>query len=1112
MRTSANNGVGLEKVELAALTKSKRPNAIDNNKVTPESATGTPAVNPVNNKPPVIRTKIQVPRLRHDLLPRRRLVDFIHTHLDRKLILISAPAGYGKTSLLSDFAHDTDLPVCWYTLDPFDRDLRSFLEYLIAAIALKFSDFGERSRTYLQNVTDPSRNLYPMVSTLVQEIYDTIPEYFVLVLDDQQTVEEQEQISEFLDLFVTYVDENCHLIIASRTLPTLPNLSLLVARRQAAGLSIDELRFTPHEIQALALQNHGLKLNPEQAEILAQRTGGWVTGLLLTAVPRWEQAQQEIPIQGRINVGLYDYLSRQVLEQQPASLREFLLDSSVLDELSPGLCTEVLEVNQPTALMDQLLTRNLFVIEFEGADYRLRFHDLFRDFLQTSLRRRDETRYRRLTRRAAQVYAARGDWERAVSRYLALQEYEPVAEIIDRTGGKLFEAGRWDTLAGWIDALPETIREKRPYLSVHRGKIHMDRGDHTAAMALFEQAQRAFAAADDKAGIAQMLATKSYVLRFQGRYAEATAHCKQALALANGTTVRERVAMALAQKNLALCQLRLGRLAESQKALQEALNLYQQLDAAYDVGMVYHDLGLGYELKGDLDKAVEHYRSALQYWRELGNPGPWANTLNGLGVVYYLQGKYDEALPILNEALARAQQAGDARVEAFVWASLGDLHRDLKAYQRARQAYLQGLEVAQRAHVGFIITYALDGLGNVFRLQGDPAQARERLLEALEHAHDHESAYELGLCHASLGILTSEEGELGVARQHLDQAVKGFEQGGFARDLARAYLHRAQVAYRAGDRETALSDLERSLALAEELSSDQFLVVDGHSLQPLLRYAASQGVAADLLPHLLDRIRAYQAQWEARPEPVIQEKPQPTLAIYALGQPRVVLDGEGVQWATAQSRDLFFCLLLHSRGLRKEEIGQIFWPDHAPPKLDGIFRSTLYRLRRALFRESIVFTDSVYRFNRESDYWSDAEAFDNLLDQADHSATPEKRITLLEEGLLLYRGTYLEGLYADWCALERERLQGRYLAALEALAGLYVARRDLQPAMELYQRVLAQDPYQEVAHRELMRCYYRLGDRAAAVRQYQICANILLEDLGLSPTQETEALYLQIIG
>ena len=124
-----------------------------------------------------------------------------------------------------------------------------------------------------------------LVSTIVQELHDIVHEYFVLVLDDHHTVEDQDRVNEFQDLFVTYADEHCHVILSSRMLPALPSLSLLIARQQAAGLSLDELRFSSEEVQALALRNHGIELSARQAGVLAWRTGGWVTGLLLTASP-----------------------------------------------------------------------------------------------------------------------------------------------------------------------------------------------------------------------------------------------------------------------------------------------------------------------------------------------------------------------------------------------------------------------------------------------------------------------------------------------------------------------------------------------------------------------------------------------------------------------------------------------------------------------------------------------------------------------------------------------------------------------------------------------------------------------------------------------------------
>ncbi len=1061
---------------------------------------------------PLIVTKLRVPRRRHDLLPRRRLVNFIHGHLDRKLILISAPAGYGKTSLLTDFAHDTDLPVCWYTLDEFDRDLRVFLEHLIAAIAHRFPAFGQRSLSFLRGSTGPGVNLYALVATVVQEIYDTIPEYFFLVLDDHHTVEEQEQISEFLDLFISYVDENCHMIIASRTLPALPNLSLLVARRLAAGLSIDELRFTPQEIQALAQQNYRLDLTAEQANRLAERTGGWITGLLLTTTHRWQESNSEVPVRGRINIDVYDYLSRQVLDRQPDALRRFLLDSSVLDDMSPQLCAEVLGIDRPDRLLDQIRVRNLFVIEFEGQQIRLRYHDLFHDFLQDTLRNENQARFRELTLRAAQAYAARGEWERAVSRYVALGQFQPVVEITRRLGTQLFDAGRWDTLASWIDALPDQDLADNPAFLLHRGKIHMERGEHAQAFARYALAEELSSAAGDEPGRAYALAMKGYILRFQGRYAEALAQSEKALQLVSGASAQEQYAMALAHNNVGLCHFRQGDLDKGQAALAESARLYKTLTDSYGEGMVYHDLGLAHELMGDLSAAADYYEAALHRWEQLGSPGPWANTLNGLGVVYYLQGNYDQAAQALEQALGKSRSAGDLRVEAFVWASLGDLHRDQGAYERAQQAYAQALEIANRCRSGFIQTYATNGLGNVSRLQGDVARAAGQLERAMALANQHGSSYEAGLCHISLGVLAGDTDDVDNALRHLDRAVEQLSAGGFRRDLASACLQRAQIAFQAGKREQSLADLEQTLELANQLGFDQFIVVEGGRLAGLLQYARSQEMKEDFLPELISRLEAHRAEVASRAEPSIKVEPGQSLRIQALGQPRASVGGEDVQWAIQQSRDLFFCLLQHRQGLRKEEIGTLFWPDHIPHKLDGVFRSTLYRLRRSVSRESVVFVDGVYSFNWDSDYWLDVETFETLLDRAEEIADVDERRALLEEALALCQGDYLEGIYDDWSVLERERLRERQLTARESLAQLYASRGSLQDAIESYQRLVTLDPYRESAHRELMRCHYRLGDRVAAIRQYHACMQVLRDELGLSPTPETEELYLQIIG
>ncbi len=732
--------------------------------------------------------------------------------------------------------------------------------------------------------------------------------------------------------------------------------------------------------------------------------------------------------------------------------------------------------------------------------------------MRATLRRKDEARYLDLTRRAAAAYAAHGQWERAVSRYLTLKDYDRVAEIIEQTAIRLHESGRWDTLAGWIDALPEDVLAARPFCLIHRGKIHMERGAHRQALAAYDQARQACRLLGHNLGAAHALVQKSYVLRFQGQYADALAHCHEALALANGPSASAKFAQALAHRNAGLCYLRLGQLEDGLGNLQQALRLYEELDDPYDIGMTRHDLGLAHELAGDLDRAADRYQSALQQWQQLGNLGAWANTLNSLGVIHFYRGDYERSAQLLNEALDKVRPVNNLRVEALIWASLGDLQRDLGAYELARQAFTDGLQTATRCNEGFVVTYALDGLGNILRLQGDLPRARQRLLEALEQAERHDSTFEIGLVHSSLGILAVQEGALQSAREHLDKAIALFSAGGYKREWARVCLHKANLDYAHGERKDALAGLKQAFKLAQQLSFDHFMVVEGQHLKPLLQYAAKHSAHDNGFARLLERIQAYQARTAQRPEPVVQAEPPSPLRLYALGKPLVELEDAPVSWPTTQSRDVFFCLLHHTQGLSKEQVGAIFWPDHSPQKLDGIFRSTLYRVRRAVFRESVVLEAGLYRFNGQCDYWFDVRVFERLLDQAEGGAEAQDKIGLLQKACDLYRGDYLEGNDADWCMLTREQLRKRYLEALETLAALHCDQGEPRQAIEVYQKSLRCDPYRESAYRGLMTCHYHLGDRAAAIRHYQTCAAILRDELKLGPAPETTKLLLKIMS
>jgi ATP/maltotriose-dependent transcriptional regulator MalT len=261
----------------------------------------------MSSSPPLV-TKIVVPTRRRDLLRRQRLLDFLHEYGDRKLILVSASAGYGKTSLLVDYARDTDLPVCWYALDAGDADPFVFLEYLVASLQRRFPAFGGRTTALLRQ-PEQAQNLDACAGALVTDIHEGIDSFFTLVLDDFHLVESAGPVNELIDRLLYYLPENAHLILCGRTIPANLTLTRLTARQEVAGLGASDLRFTAEEIRALIHHNHGLEITPAVAEQLAEQSEGWIAGIVLTTPTLWRGLFQEWVKGFGPGSQLFDYLA-----------------------------------------------------------------------------------------------------------------------------------------------------------------------------------------------------------------------------------------------------------------------------------------------------------------------------------------------------------------------------------------------------------------------------------------------------------------------------------------------------------------------------------------------------------------------------------------------------------------------------------------------------------------------------------------------------------------------------------------------------------------------------------------------------------------------------------
>lgn len=1060
-------------------------------------------------EPFIVRSKVVVPAT-SALLHRPRVVEALEGGLRVRLTLVSAPAGYGKTSSLIDFAVHTGMPVCWYTADERDRDLGTLIHYLVAAIAERFPGFGDRTQATLEELAanlfrDPGH----VAEVLANEIAD-VAEPFILVLDNFEAVDGAYGLRTFLDRLLEVLPANCHVMIGSRVLPEVP-VTRLVAKRQLVGLTARDLQFTAEEIRQL-LGLSGIHVSKAQAEALARRTEGWITGVLLLGDLLRNERAPGVVGEGRVDVETYAYLANEVLERQPPDIQYFLHVSSVLREMSFRACRGALGLVDAPALLAEVERRNLFVTRFgEGAGAIYRYHALFRDFLHEQLRHRDPTLYRELHQQAAEWFAKQDDIDETVYHYAAAGLMTQAVGLLDQVAMEWFTRGRTETLLQWAEQLPDAMKAQAPRLMLFQSRLLTDRYDYEGARKALAFAEAGFKARGDRLSLAKVYNQRATINLFVARYEEAEKEARAALSIVEKGEIVER---ANAQRHIGRAYIGLGQLERGIEALQEALVLFREAGSAYDVVNLLQDLTLAMTAQGRLDEAAALLGEALSVARQLGAPAQLAGVLNNLGCLHYDRGEYDQAMDLFAEGLAVARTAGSAWLEANILAGLADLYRDVGAYDRAEPLYNAAWQIAWESEPGLAF-HILVSRAEMYRRLGD----RTRAFALLGHARQLVGAEHLqfearGLLPLTEGMLLIEEGQMDVGIGLLQKAVDYLRQQGAIRELARGRLLLARGYQLTGQEAQALEELKEVLRLAKELGTYQFAVVEGRHTEDLLELGASRGLeGCRALSEQVARLKAF-GERLLHPRDSQGERVQPRLEIYTLGGGRVVKDGREItasDWQAAMARELFLYIALHGP-VERDAIGLVFWPDLSTKKMVDNFHSTLYRVRRAVGAETIVLREGRYQLG-DVDCWFDVDEFEGLVARARLLPPHDWRVEdLLRRAIDLYRGDFLPEVDRLWAVPKREGLREMFLDALVGLGRCFEVRKEYDEAVEWYKRALDVDPLREDIHRRIMECYSAAGRRAEAAAQYRVCQETLISELGVEPSLETRELYERIVG
>ena len=1059
---------------------------------------------------PISKTKIIVPTRRRELLSRHRLLEKLKSHLENKLVLLSASAGYGKTSLLIDLANQTDMPVCWLTLDPLDRDPQRFMAYLIASLAERFPGVGESSLNLLNNLKSIETDAEALLVELTNELYDRIESDYLLIVDDYHLLDETPVISSLINRFLQLVDENCHLIISSRTLPELDDVTLMVAREQVAGINHMDLAFQPRELQALYAQNHHKHLSDEKANELINKTGGWITGMALS-----ETAGMQVA-----NVDTYSYLGRQVLDQQPQHIREFLLRTSLPEEFNAEFCEIALGPFYATPpswleLMGWVLDKNLFVLPLEDGRW-LRYHPLFREFLQARLKKERPQEIQPMLERMVKAYEAVGEWEKAYFTCKQLNDTDALAGLVERAGTPMLQTALV-TLEGWINALPAATIRSRPGLISLRGAISAMKGNLPEANTLLDLAVDSYKKEGNAGGLALALVRRANTLRGLGLYSDSLKDTGNVLRMVEQDSSLQPL-YAEALRIQGLNSYRMGESRNAIKYLEHSLSLYKELNESGNISILLAETAMVRAATGDTKTAKDLYQESLSRLRLEKNLNAQADTLNNLAVLYLQLGEYELASGTFEEGLECARSSRNHRAESLILTGLGDLYSEVEEFEAAIQAYEQAAIVASDVSGLFISNYLILAQANLALLRKDVESASNCLKLFQKKLKINPSNYERGLWTFLEGRFQLLVGEYKKAVNLLTEAKSSFLQDGRDAECqwSRVWLVATygQIAMQEQARFEFSSLIESGdktnhALLIAVLQASSWL----SSLQSDVEIGKSIGRMLEQSRQLREDMPGYRRSLRRLAQSI--RMPSAGLKVRAFGRGEVVVNDRAVNisdWRTQSVRDLFFYFLYIQEPLTKEQIANTLWPDvDNPQAIKKRFKNEIYWLRRAAGRNVILFEEENYRFNRDLDYEYDVEAFESYLKHAQQTQDVIERIGFYRKATELVEGSYLSELDDDWVLLERERLGRIYRSALDELAHLYLDTNQIDDCLAICKIALGQDRFNELIYQVELRAYAAKGDRASVIRRFQEYRTLLAEELGLEPSDELQLTYRELI-
>lgn len=645
----------------------------------------------------LLGTKLHMPPCRQGMISRPRLKSRLDTGLHSRMILVSAPAGFGKTSLLSEWLADYGGLTAWISLDKADNDPARFLRYLVAAIQKMSAGVGETAENLLSSPQPGLTLIEPLLIVLLNEL-ERLSEKVTIVFDDYHFIDNI-TLHNAISFLIDNAPSQVHVIISTRSDPPLP-LPRWRARGEMIEIRAEDLRFLPDETAAYLTGLLGQVLSVDDIAMLEEKTEGWAAGLQMAV----------LSMQGRKDLSdfihtfsgghryIMDYLVEEVLQRQPADIQSFLLQTSVLERLNGSLCDAVTGQTGSQQRLEILESNNMFLLPLDDSRRWYRYHHLFSDLLRARLQASQPDIIDTLHLRAAQWYADKGMITGAITHYMTARDYQRMADLVEQVALSLIIRGEMDTLLKWNEQLPDEIIFSRPRLCVHLAWLYIFAGRLSDASLLLENAESSVdrnKPSDEERDILGSIATqRAFMADLNGDTALAIDLVKKAggLLATTNLTMRSSLPFILARAY------RLdGELEKSIVQLNEVARIAREAGNIMTLAVANYEMATIWKIEGKLHKAEAIYREMINVATEknVRHFGTIAKIDAGMCEILRERNELDIAASRIEDAIERMKSWGNPTdlviayiMQARILQAQGDLDAAVIILEKAEQIRL----------------------------------------------------------------------------------------------------------------------------------------------------------------------------------------------------------------------------------------------------------------------------------------------------------------------------------------------------------------------------------------------------------------------------------------